>query len=665
MLVNRLLLSTFMLFTSVILHAQFPAQLSTSFPTINTDYPDRVHVFGMLDNANKLVSLCGSQPEQSTINSYQSYGFTDLLVARFSTDGVVDTTFGTAHGYMVIDFDTDLPAGARILPGSMVQDSDAQYYVITSFTPTTGHPSRLLITKINTLGVQDETFNGSSFLLDTTHIIQPGDPEDIIYCIENALIDTTTDTIYILGSIKSANPQDNNLSTTQCFLGAYDYNIGLWDIEPTIISTENRLFHAMQAQTISGTKHLILTGTENNAGIISRYTIGINDFTLDPTFGVAGTVTVSQPHCTVWNCVVNNANHIFAVGTSVASYELLSQEVFVFKLLPNGDVEIGFGTNGFTTHSFNNYPLGYPLQLPTQYPQGTQALLTKCTIHLSTNNLYITGNSFYDAQPFVYKVASSDGSEVEYKRHYFYDVDTDNQVRLNSGLFPLFFPVQGTEWETNINAFYSSVVYNNHLYIFGTSGFARRSTVDQSFETISLSDSILSITTANDSALGGGFGGGTPTILTDTGTINVLDIYAHDSAEIIFSSFSINSGSTNFSAAAAVPAVQTFSTPGVHTLDIEASVTPDSTDTPISLSGTMTLTINNSFTLATIDTFTLLGRDSVNNINVEITVSEKNITNVSSFIVSGSHGIIAQITNSPQSSQIYNGIKGLLAQNVR
>ncbi|NBV40414.1 hypothetical protein EBR77_01065 [bacterium] len=79
----------------------------------------------------------------------------------------------------------------------------------------------------------------------------------------------------------------------------------------------------------------------------------------------------------------------------------------------------------------------------------------------------------------------------------------------------------------------------------------------------------------------------------------------------------------------------------------------------------MTLTINNSFTLATIDTFTLLGRDSVNNINVEITISEKNITNVSSFIVSGSHGIIAQITNSPQTSQIYNGIKGLLAQNVR
>lgn len=238
-----------------------PGDLLTDFGSSGTGYSSltvsgyNIYVQDIATTSDGKIILAGYTTDSSSNK--------DLFLAKFDSDGNLDTDFGSGSGYVIQDIDSNTTEMAYALDLT----SSGQIVVVGSVKSSSSSSTDILITAFTSSGILDTSFGTSGFIIEdwngkTDQLFDVEiDSEDSIYVTG---YETNTDNTrdIIIGKYSSAGA----ITKTQ-----FDVN-GLHDIGYKIYLTGSAVYVAGVGQF----------ETKKSDFVIARYTTSLS---LDTTFG--------------------------------------------------------------------------------------------------------------------------------------------------------------------------------------------------------------------------------------------------------------------------------------------------------------------------------------------------------------------------------------------
>jgi uncharacterized delta-60 repeat protein len=273
----------------------------------------------------------------------------NMFITRYNTNGTIDTTFNMT-GYVIEQF----PDGQSTYGNSVAIDSDDRI-VVTGYTLDDTFKSSMFITRYNTDGTIDTTFNGTSGYVtkqfpdgqSTVGLSVAIDSDDRIVVTGSTIDDTNKLSMFI-----TRYKTDGTIDTT--FNATSGYIIGQF---PDGQSTFGRSVAIASDDRIVVTGNTAPTYTDiNNSMFITRYK---TDGTIDDTFnGNSGYVIVQyvSGYTTIGISVaIASGNKIVVTGyTSDDTFKL---SMFITRYNTNGTIDDTF--NGTSGYVIVQYASGY------------------------------------------------------------------------------------------------------------------------------------------------------------------------------------------------------------------------------------------------------------------------------------------------------------------
>jgi uncharacterized delta-60 repeat protein len=263
-----------------------------------------------------------------------------FAVARYNTDGSLDTTFGTGG-------QVDADAGAA---NSVLVDSNGKIVVVGGTTPI-ANPTFLNSTSLtngsfkvvryNTDGSSDATFNGGSVTTTITSLAT-----SYYGCASSAALDAS-------GKIVVAGSVSPNSGVNSYFAVARYTSTGILDATfgtGGMVLTSFTGYDTVKSVMIQTDGKIVVAGNTGNGYssqiAIARYN---TNGTLDTTFGTGGKVTTTIAGYDVANSVIQLDGVILVAGSSSNG----SNSNFALACYnPNGSLNTNFTSTGTLTTDF-------------------------------------------------------------------------------------------------------------------------------------------------------------------------------------------------------------------------------------------------------------------------------------------------------------------------
>ncbi len=261
----------------------------------------------------------------------------DFAIARFNTDGSLDTSFGGGDGIAIIDLgDQDTPyavavdGSGRIVLGGTTRNADGSYY-------------RFGLARLTSVGALDTTFGSGGIV--TTDVFT----EDIIRDIE------VSDTKITVAGYAYSNATGYNFALARYSdNGSLDSGFGVGGIRTFQIGTQSALARSL---SIKSNGDIIVAGETYDGdydAVVARVT---SAGSLDTTFGTSGyrIVTIDANfHDGVQAVALQSNDAIVFTGTVNNDTSGTTTDLIVGRLTATGALDTTFGTNGVTRVDFNS-----------------------------------------------------------------------------------------------------------------------------------------------------------------------------------------------------------------------------------------------------------------------------------------------------------------------
>jgi uncharacterized delta-60 repeat protein len=267
---------------------------------------------------------------------------TNILLARFTTAGILDTTFNTT-GYVTYS----IGVGAT-LEGIGTQSTGN--IIVAGSAVIDGIPN-FMLARFTSTGSLDTTFGSNGITLTQVGVIN----------IISAMAIQSNDQIVVIGTA------DDNLTIARYNAdGSIDTSFGSSgifqpNIDPSVIGYDVALDSSGNIAIAAS----IIQSNVRQAMVIRLTSSGA----LDTTFNSTGYVITSIVYgAEYYGITIQSNNDIIAAGYTVGP---LSNELAIARYLTNGTLDATYGTSGFTVTNFSADTFVYDVQL-----QSTQNAIT-------------------------------------------------------------------------------------------------------------------------------------------------------------------------------------------------------------------------------------------------------------------------------------------------
>lgn len=312
---NKKLIITFLL---ILNHIQFiiaaPGDLDTTFANAGlrlTPVSTEDIISGLAIQTDDKILIAGSTKASDP----------ELFLARYTTSGILDTTFNTTGTQ------TLLVNNRTEVNGIVLQSDDKS--VVAGFVFDT--QTKMFVARYTTAGVLDTSFNGTGY---NTQSIGEG-------ATANAVGLQSTGEIIIAGTAVIGGIPHFALARFST-AGALDATFGTSGITTTEIGT----IASIAAIAIDGSDNIVVVGNANNQITLARYTsAGI----LDGTFGTGGIFQPTIGYSSIaYDIAIDSAGRIIVVGSAFVTDTNYS---LVIRCTSSGALDGTFGTGGIVTTS--------------------------------------------------------------------------------------------------------------------------------------------------------------------------------------------------------------------------------------------------------------------------------------------------------------------------
>lgn len=296
------------------------------------------------------AKACDLQTDQMTVTTGPAIinGQPTMFAARYTTTGILDTTFGSG-GIVTISFG-DLSVAYALA----IQPSDQKIIVAGSVSNTM--TNKYALARLNTNGTLDNTFGSSGLVITQV----PNSMNDVIYAIGLQ----SSGKIIVAGSSIISGPNIISLARYNTN-GTLDTTFGT----SGFVLTELGYNEQIHALSIQSDDKIVVVGYVEDKFIAGRYTI---NGSLDTTFGVNGYVATDyQNNAELNDVTIQNDGKIVATG-------FVDQDLLLVRYYANNSnfVNINSPANGSTITSM-------PLQVSGNASQ------TNCTVRLKIDGALI------------------------------------------------------------------------------------------------------------------------------------------------------------------------------------------------------------------------------------------------------------------------------------
>jgi uncharacterized delta-60 repeat protein len=277
-------------------------------------------------------------------------GLSELALARYNTDGSLDTSFGSG-GEVTTNF-----GGAVTFPGAVTLDANGRIVVVTTaddFAQGTGED--FLVARYNSNGSLDASFGSGGHV--TTDFAGQNDEAD-------AVAATPDGKIVVAGTVTDANGNSDFGLARYTANGSLDPTFGTGGLVTTNFGTavnpNNPSVDAASGLAIQRDGKIIVVGSTNSFGTtgqdfaMARYNL---DGSLDQAFGSGGLVTTDfgGNNDAAAAVTLTASGQIVVVGESV-SPDGTTSDFAVVRYNANGSLDNSFGTGGEVLTSINGDP---------------------------------------------------------------------------------------------------------------------------------------------------------------------------------------------------------------------------------------------------------------------------------------------------------------------
>ncbi len=270
--------------------------------------------------------------------------FEQLIVARYTSNGSLDTTFGT-NGWTATTFNPGVDSGGT----SLVLDSSGRLLVTGYIADPTGAVKQLLVARYTSNGILDTTFGTNGWTASIFNLA--------VYSRGKSLVLDSSGRIIVVGDTF-----DSNKNFSQLLVARYTSNGILDTTFGTNGWTATTFNHGVDSAGISlvldSSGRLLVTGYTKDPTnkfyqlLVARYT---SNGILDTKFGTNGwTATTFNPgvDSTGNSLVLDSSGRLLVTGTTKDPTNKFYQ-LLVARYTSNGILDTKFGTNGWTATTFN------------------------------------------------------------------------------------------------------------------------------------------------------------------------------------------------------------------------------------------------------------------------------------------------------------------------
>jgi len=240
------------------------------------------------------------------------------LIARYNTDGTIDTTFNTT-GYI----NTDNPANSKFYFG-VATDSNGKIVVVGT-TDAIGIDNEGIIIRYENDGTIDTTFNTTGYV--NAEVLTKS---QIYYSV--AL--DSSDRIVTVG----ATDDSDGLIARYTSAGALDITFNTTGSVSTDLPADSFIYYDVAID--SNNKIVVVGGTDSLEGLIARYN---TDGTIDTTFNVTGYVKTEGGTDSkfYYDVAIDGNGKIIVVGTTNADNGVIA------RYNSDGTIDTTFNTTGY------------------------------------------------------------------------------------------------------------------------------------------------------------------------------------------------------------------------------------------------------------------------------------------------------------------------------
>lgn len=277
-----------------------------------------------LDSSNRIL-----------VAGYVTQSQSNILLARYNTNGTLDTTFNSPTGYIIYS----IGAGSNA-NGVGVQSTGR--IIVGGSSVTDGIPSITLL-GFTSSGTLDTTFGSSGIVLSNPGVIN----------ILTALAIQSDDKIVALGTA------DGVLTIIRYNAnGSIDTGFGTSGIFQPNISSSMKAYDI----TLDSSGRIIIAASIIESNVLKSVVIRVTSGgALDTSFNTTGYVIQSILYGSEYYAVVAQSdNKIIASGYAIGG---LSNELTIARYLTTGALDTAYGTNGITLTDFSADTAVYDVKL--------------------------------------------------------------------------------------------------------------------------------------------------------------------------------------------------------------------------------------------------------------------------------------------------------------
>lgn len=312
--------------------------LDSAFGTagiVTTDFnsgPDAIHAMALQTNGKIVVA---GQTYASETTSF------DFAVARYNTDGTLDTSFG-GTGKVVLDF-----AGLVDIANALVIQSDGKI-VVGGYARTTGNSSALALARFDSSGNLDTGFGTGGKVV--TQITANFDQVHGLALQADGKIVAT-------GGANNVNFNSNLALVRYNTNGTVDTGFG-GPSAGIIVIDFNGGFDEGNAVTVTAAGKIIVVGQSSSAPSATDTSTALlqfnSDGTADTSFGTAGRRFDRVGANDLGTAVALQPDGKIIVGGTTASDQLTGFDFVVYRHNADGSLDTSFNVSGYSVTNINN-----------------------------------------------------------------------------------------------------------------------------------------------------------------------------------------------------------------------------------------------------------------------------------------------------------------------
>jgi len=272
---------------------------------------------------------------------------TDMIVARYAPDGLLDPSFGGENGYYRLDM-----ADGYDRAYAVAAQADDRIVVVGSGWPdpdVTG--SDLVVLRLLPNGAVDNTFNGIG--IRTLDIGGSGQ-------VGNDVIIRSNGKIVVVGSTSTPSSDSDFLVVQLNADGSLDNSFSFDGIQTT--SLDPTSYETAQAVVELSNGELVVAGNTESEALLVRY---LSNGTLDLSFSGDGKAVFAPlnsdpiwlPSMRVTGIDADDAGRLYVsatlTSTNVMDPSFTQTTGYILRCLPNGDIDPEFQWLSFVNHDVN------------------------------------------------------------------------------------------------------------------------------------------------------------------------------------------------------------------------------------------------------------------------------------------------------------------------